>query len=63
MPLSSGGGGDDNNGFLPHGATSTLGGAQNWEPLDFDEMFGRLVVYVGVNSHPDVPVKFPDDPS
>ena len=40
-----------------------MGGAQNWEPLDFDEMFGRLVVYVGVNSHPDVPVKFPDDPS
>ena len=41
----------------------TSGGAQNWEPLDFDEMFGRLVAYVGVNSHPNVPVKFPDNPS
>ncbi|KAL7534228.1 hypothetical protein ACHAWF_004763, partial [Thalassiosira exigua] len=36
-------------------------GANWWEPLDFEEMFGRLLTYRDEHGHPNVPVKYQKD--
>ncbi|KAL9178296.1 hypothetical protein ACHAXT_001724 [Thalassiosira profunda] len=33
----------------------------HWEPLDFEEMFAKLVAYKEANGHPNVPVKYAGD--
>ena len=33
----------------------------NWEPLDFEVMYDKLLVYREVHGHPNVPVKYQED--
>mmetsp|Transcript_33745 Transcript_33745/g.81585 ORF Transcript_33745/g.81585 Transcript_33745/m.81585 type:complete len:812 (-) Transcript_33745:178-2613(-) len=33
----------------------------NWEPLDFEVMYGKLLAYREVHGHPNVPVKYQED--
>ena len=34
---------------------------RNWEPLDFEVMYDKLLAYREVHGHPNVPVKYQED--